>query len=75
MNSGKTNFTDYSKKHFEAELELFASIIFGDQLQAASSIFEHMFVPAGTADDDHFAWLKATVDVSSDYFLKIFKSF
>uniref|UniRef100_A0A914E6C2 Carboxylesterase type B domain-containing protein n=1 Tax=Acrobeloides nanus TaxID=290746 RepID=A0A914E6C2_9BILA len=65
MNSGKTNFTDYSKKYFEAELELFASIIFGGQLQTSINIFEHMFVPPGTADDDHLAWLKATVDVFS----------
>jgi hypothetical protein len=63
MNNGITHFTDYSRQYFEAEFgsPMAGQPIFGAQLPTALSIFERMFVPPGTADDDHFAWLKATV--------------
>lgn len=62
MNSG-TKFTDYSRQYFETEFSQFGAPLFGDKLQYMLKIFENSYVPFGTDDNDHLAWLKATVDV------------
>ena len=57
------NLTTYTKQGVEERLASQYAPWFKNQSQAALQIFEDVYLPSGTADDDHMAWLQFAVDV------------
>ena len=54
----------YSKSWFESDLRLFGSFL-GNITDIVQNIMENAYVPPGTNDTDHLAWLQITSDVSA----------
>uniref|UniRef100_A0A914BYN5 Carboxylic ester hydrolase n=1 Tax=Acrobeloides nanus TaxID=290746 RepID=A0A914BYN5_9BILA len=52
----------YSKSWFESELRLFGSFL-GNNTDIVQNIMENAYVPPGTNDTDHLAWLQITSDI------------
>jgi hypothetical protein len=63
-----TKLPTYTRQQVESRLSIQYAPWFGtfgnhSQAQAIIKIFEDNYLPPGTADDDHLAWLQFAVDV------------
>ena len=61
------NLTSYTRQQVEQRLANTYAVYFGNNSQRVLNIFESNYLPNGTADDDHVAWLQFVVDVRNTY--------
>jgi hypothetical protein len=59
------NLTTYTRQDVEARIAHEYMDYFGNHTQEVLQLFEDTYLPSGTADDDHLAWLQFRVDVST----------
>ncbi|CAD6189923.1 unnamed protein product [Caenorhabditis auriculariae] len=53
---GITTIENYTRQHFEEIVQGFTSL--GSRLPEVTKILEKAYVPPGTTDDDHYAWIQ-----------------
>lgn len=57
------NLTDFTRQNVEAGISKQYALWFKSHASEIVKLFETYYLPAGTADDDHLAWLQFAVDV------------